>query len=156
MTYNRVALLGALVLLAACSQSTSSAPASPTTFAGSPVPAQVQGDWVMQVQEAAAIAGNQCPTPLAVATCMFKLTITPTTYEWTTNVAGFSGGGGDVLVNGNEMDFFNGDQCGEQLPGGIGRYGWMLSNGTLSFKALNSDSCPRQPFLANQIYDRSA
>lgn len=156
MIQYRGALLGALVLLAACSQSTSSAPASPRAFAGSPVPGQLQGDWVMQVQEAQTMAGNQCPTPLAVATCMFKLTITATTYEWSTNVAGFSGGGGDVLVNGNEMDFFNGEQCGEPLPGGIGRYGWRVSNGTLSFKSLNYDSCPRQPFLANQSYDRSA
>jgi hypothetical protein len=156
MTHYRAAVLGALVLLAACSQSTSSATTSPALFAGSPVPARLQGDWVMQVQEADAVAGGHCPRPLAVATCTFKLTLTPTTYEWTTNVAGFSGGGGDVLVNGNEMDFFNGDQCGEPLPGGIGRYGWTLSNGTLRFKSLNYDSCPRQPFLANQIYDRSA
>src|SRR5579872_282172 len=124
MNYNRVALLGALLLLAACSQSTPSASASPTAFTGSPVPAQLQGSWVMQAQEADVITGHQCPKPVAEATCTFKLTITPTTYEWSTNVAGYSGGGGDVLTNGNEMDFFNGDQCGEQLPAGIGRYGW--------------------------------
>ena len=110
----------------------------------------------MQAQEADTIAGHQCPKPLAVATCTFKLTITPTTYAWTTNVPGFTFGSGDVLVNGSEMDFFNGDQCGELLPAGIGRYGWTLSNGTLRFKSLNYDSCPRQPFLANQSYDRSA
>ena len=156
MTCYRAALLGALVLLAACSQSTSSPPVSPAAFSGSPVPAQLQGGWVMQVQEADAVAGHQCPRPLAVATCTFELTITPTTYDWSTNVAGFTGGGGDVLVNGREMDFFNGEQCGEPLPGGIGRYAWTLLNGTLRFRALNSDSCPRQPFLANQIYDRSA
>lgn len=156
MSHYRAALLGALVLLAACSQSTSSPPASPAAFAGSPVPAQLQGGWVMQVQEAHAIAGNQCPTPLAVSTCTFKLTFTPTTYNWSTNVAGFTGGGGDVLMNGKEIDFFNGEQCGEPLPGGIGRYGWTLSDGTLHFEALNYDSCPRQPYLANQIYDRSA
>src|SRR5690348_6883017 len=128
MIHNRAALVGALLLLAACSQTTSSTPPSPAVFTGSPVPAQLQGGWVMQAQEADTIAGHQCPKPLAVATCTFKLTITPTTYEWTTNVAGFTFGGGDVLVNGSEMDFFNGDQCGEPLPAGIGRYGWTLSN----------------------------
>lgn len=156
MSHHRAALLGALVLLAACAQSESSPPPSPAAFAGSPLPSQLQGGWMMQVQEADAVSGHQCPRPLAIATCTFKLTFTATTYDWSTNVAGFSGGGGDVLMNGKEMDFFNGAECGEPLPNGIGRYGWTLSGGTLHFKALNSDSCPRQPFLANQTYDRSA
>jgi hypothetical protein len=115
------------------------------------VPAQLQGDWLMPAAAAQTIAGGTCPTPVATTTCMFKLTFTATTYTWTTNVVGFSGGGGDTVVNGTEMDFFNGQACtGVKLPEGVGRYMWTLTGGILRFAPLNADPCPRTPFLANQ------
>ena len=122
--------------------------------AGGPVPAQLLGDWLMPAAAAQAISGS-CPTPVTVSTCMFRLTFTATTYNWTTNVAGFTDGGGDVVVNGNEIDFFNGQACSTDLPQGVGRYTWTLTNGVLHFVLLNTDICPRQPFLANQSYTRT-
>jgi hypothetical protein len=158
---NAVGLCISFVLLAsACGQSTQTANVRPPSAAsgtphGSPVPAQLIGDWLMPATEAKALAGGSCPTPLAISTCMFKLTFTTTTYNWTTNIAGFSGGGGDVVVNGTEMDFFNGQACGMRPPEGIGRYRWTLTAGVLSFALLNQDPCPRTPWLDNQTYSRT-
>jgi hypothetical protein len=123
--------------------------------AGGPVPAQLLGDWLIPAAAAQAIDMGACPTPVTVSTCMFRLTFTATTYNWTIKAPGFSDGGGDVVVNGNEIDFFNGQACSTDLPQGVGRYTWTLTNGVLHFAPLNTDICPRQPFLANQSYTRT-
>ncbi|HEV2475261.1 MAG TPA: hypothetical protein VGX22_01885, partial [Candidatus Dormibacteraeota bacterium] len=78
---------------------------------GSPLPAQLLGDWLMPAAAANIVGQGACPSPLAVATCMFRLTFTATTYNWTTNVPGYSGGGGYVVANGTELAFFNGHAC---------------------------------------------
>jgi hypothetical protein len=122
--------------------------------AGGPVPAQLLGDWLMPAAAAQAMGGS-CPTPVTLSTCMFRLTFTATTYNWTIHAPGFSDGGGDVVVNGSEIDFFNGQACGTALPQGVGRYTWTLTGGVLRFTSLNTDICPRQPFLANQSYTRT-
>jgi hypothetical protein len=149
------------LLAAACGQSTPTAnqatPSATGTPAGGPVPAQLLGDWVLPVTAANAYlasSGEMCPTPLAVATCMFKLTFTPTTYIYATNAPGRTGGGGNAVVNGTELDFFNGEACGLSLPAGVGRYRWTLASGVLKFAPLNQDECPRAPLLANQSYSR--
>jgi uncharacterized protein YjlB len=59
-----------------------------------------------------------------------------------------------VVVNGDEIDFFNGDQCGIPLPGGIGRYRWMVSGDVLVLSALNDDPCGRSEDLADIQYQR--
>ena len=63
---------------------------------------------------------------------------------------------GNVVVNADEIDFFNGDQCGIPLPGGVGRYRWTLSGALLHFAALSDDPCGRTEDLADQNYQRNA
>jgi hypothetical protein len=163
-----IAVLGILacvgILTLACGQSTPSAN-QPTPSAGSsppaggPVPAQLLGDWLLPATAANAYMASvseTCPTPLAVATCMFKLTFTATTYYFGINAPGRTSGGGDAGVNGTEIDFFNGQACGLQLPDGVGRYTWTLSAGVLHFTSVNQDPCPRSPLLANQSYSRAS
>jgi hypothetical protein len=66
------------------------------------------------------------------------------------------GGNGDIVVNGNEIDFFNVGQCGLLLPEGVGRYQWGLRGATLHFAPLNSDPCPvRHDHFANQNFIRN-
>jgi hypothetical protein len=149
-------------LASACGQSTPSANlATPSAAsnrpAGGPVPAQLRGDWLLPPAAGNAYlqsSGESCPTPLAAVTCMFKLTFTATTYYFATNAPGRTSGGGDVVVNGTEMDFFNGQACGRTLPEGVGRYTWALAGGALHFAPLNQDTCPRAPVLANQTFNR--
>jgi hypothetical protein len=60
---------------------------------------------------------------------------------------------GDLVVNGTEIDFYNGDGCGLALPDGVGRYRWSLHGATLSFAPLDQDPCGmRSTHLSNQIY----
>jgi hypothetical protein len=163
----RIATLGILacagMVAVACGQSTPSAnratpSAAASTLPGGLVPAQLLGDWLLPPAAANAYlksSGETCPTPLAVATCMFKLTFTTTTYYFETNAPGHSSGGGDAVVNGPEIDFFNGQACGLQLPDGVGRYTWTLASGILHFASMNQDPCPRSPILRNQSYSRT-
>lgn len=124
--------------------------------AGGPVPLPLQGDWIMLASESKVFAGPACPDPLSVQTCLFKLTFTASTYYIDTNIPGFSGGGGQVVANGQELDFYNGHQCVERYPKGVGRYTYSLSaQGVLSFTSLNVDDCPRGPWLQDQVYTRS-
>lgn len=72
--------------------------------------------------------------------------------------SGSFGGGisfGSVVVNGSEIDVFNGDTCAIPLPGGVGRYRWTLLNGVLHFTPLNQDPCPmRSLHIANQSFTK--
>lgn len=148
----------------ACGQSTPSAnatspSAAASALAGGQVPALLQGDWLLPPAAANAYqvsSGDSCPAPLAVATCMFKLTLTATSYNFEINAPGRTGGGGNAVVNGTEIDFFNGGACGLELPEGVGRYAWTLTGGVLHFTPMNQDPCPRSPILANQSYSRAA
>jgi len=68
----------------------------------------------------------------------------------------FGGGGGDIVVNGDEIDFFNVPECGLFLPKGVGRYQWSLQGATLQLAPLNSDPCPVRPtHFSNQSYTKS-
>ncbi len=147
---------------AACGQSTPSSNVTPSAASGTPeggpLPAQLLGGWLLPPAAANAYLGNSgetCPTPPAVATCMFKLTFTATTFYFEINAPGHSSGGGNAVVNGTEIDFFNGQGCGLQLPDGVGRYTWTLTGGVLHFTSINQDPCPRSPILANQSYSRT-
>jgi hypothetical protein len=86
---------------------------------------------------------------------MFKLTFTASSYNFEISAPGRTGGGGDAVVNGTEIDFFNGQACSLQLPEGVGRYTWTLTGGVLHFTSMNQDLCPRAPILANQSYNRA-
>src|ERR1700730_8228937 len=100
---------------------------------GGPAPPALSGDW------------HQGDT-----TNGSDLILNGNRYEIQTS-GGFSFG--LVAVNGNEIDFFNGDVCGIPLPGGVGRYRWSLQNGVLYLTPLNSDPCGgRTRPLANQSY----
>jgi hypothetical protein len=82
-----------------------------------------------------------------------QITLTGTEYEVVQIVNHASG---NVVVNGGEIDFFNGSGCGLTLPDGIGRYGWTLKNANqLQFTAINADPCGRVDILAGATWTRS-
>lgn len=106
-----------------------SAPAAPPSAPqGDPVPSWLDGAW------------QQITDPTVV------LILSGTNYS----TAGPGGSGvGNVVVNGSEIDFYNGSACYISLPGGIGKYRWTISAGVLTFTPLNSDPCPRAPYWAD-------
>ena len=63
---------------------------------------------------------------------------------------------GDIGVSGNEIDFFNADQCGRTLPDGVGRYAWSVLGNVLHLTALNQDPCGRTNHLAVQSFIRTS
>ena len=109
---------------------------SPTVAAspppGGPAPQELIGDWINQSPGAYHGRG---------------LTISATHYA-------FASATGDVVVNGSEIDFFNGDSCGLPLPDGVGRYTWSLNGTTLTFTPIGTDPCGRWDDLANATYTR--
>ena len=162
MAIATVLCISFVFLAAGCGQATSSANVTPSAAsarpAGGPLPAQLLGDWLLPAAAANAYlqsSGETCPTPVAVATCMFKLTFTVTTFFFEINAPGHNSGGGDAVVNGTEIDFFDAKGCGLQFPDGVGRYTWTLTGGVLHFTPINQDPCPRSPILANQSYSRA-
>lgn len=66
-----------------------------------------------------------------------------------------AGAHGNVVVNGDEIDFFNGNQCGMSLPRGIGKYRWeLVGESAVKFTALNEDPCGRVDILAGATWTR--
>jgi hypothetical protein len=116
---------------AATTPPTSSPSPSGTPPPGGPAPLQLIGTWL----EVSPTAG---------------LTLTLTTSHYA-----FEEGQGDIVVHGNEIDFFNGTACGLQLPQGIGRYTWRLNGTTLTFTAIAVDPCGRVNRLDGAIYMKS-
>jgi len=159
-----VAGLALSVFAASCGQSTPSAkaqtPAPPVAAPaaspppGGPVPTALIGDWYLPPPTVLSF-GFTCPSPPTAADCYFLMTLTSTTYQW------FDGHGqhqdphgeGNVVVNGNEIDFFSGVNCGLALPDGVGRYTWTLTGGLLSFTRI-SDPCSRDE-LVGQAWSRT-
>jgi mannose-6-phosphate isomerase-like protein (cupin superfamily) len=80
-------------------------------------------------------------------TARLPLTLSATHYV-------FEEGRGDIVVNGNEIDFFNGDACGLQLPQGVGRYTWKLTGTTLTFTGVTVDRCGRVNRLDGATYTK--
>jgi hypothetical protein len=104
---------------------------------GGSVPVTLTGDWILRTM-----------TPSTSPDLIFQ----GNTYELITS-GGLSFG--NVAVNANEIDFFNGSMCRIPLPGGVGRYRWSLHSGVLQFTPLNADPCGgRTRPLANQSYVR--
>ena len=111
------------------SASTNSAPAAPPAAPrGGPVPAQLVGAW------------KEVADPGVV------MILGGTDFALSGN--GLTGIG-KVAVNGSEIDFYNGSACNIALPGGIGKYRWTISAGSLTFTPLNSDPCPRAPNMVD-------
>jgi hypothetical protein len=112
---------------------------SPLPPSGGPAPEQLIGTWtrvVSTADEAAAVT---------FSTNGFRVRDK------------LGGGNGDIVVNGNEIDFFNVPQCGLVLPEGVGRYQWTLRSATLHFAPLNNDPCPvRHDHFADQDFTRNA
>ena len=114
---------------------------SPSLLPGQPVPSQLQGDWFFHRGDGwvqLTLDGNQY------------------TLQGYHNGRFGAAANGNVVVNADEIDFFNGDQCGIPLPGGVGRYRWTLSGALLHFAALSDDPCGRTEDLADQNYQRNA
>ena len=135
-------------------RSTPSAALSPTPAAspppGGPVPAQLLGNWLLPRAAVIAIAHVTPNVPLTLtleATTYHLRGIFPPT-DYTVS--------GSVVVNNSEIDFFNEDLCGYQLPDGVGRYKWTLTGGVLHFTLLNQDLCGRTDYLGNQNYSRTS
>lgn len=90
---------------------------------------------------------------------------TATTYQLGFTAVGANPPGqGDVVVNNDEIDFFNGvqgtggttDLCGLHLPEGVGRYKWTLTGGVLHLVPLNQDPCIRIGLAYPQGWSRTA
>jgi hypothetical protein len=139
-----VVILGVGRLLATRQQTTVTAP-PPTASAAPPAtpppgglpPATLNGDW-----QVITTADNN----------RSDLIVTGGAYHLQT-----SGGDayGEVVVNGAEMDFFNGVACGIALPGGVGRYQWSLSVGILQLTPLSIDPCSgREQAIGNHSFRR--
>jgi hypothetical protein len=155
------ALLGiALVFLASsCSQSTPSATLtpsvvpSPTPTASPPpggsVPSQLLGNWYLPGAALTRLSQGAitCPPNPTATNCFFQFTLAATTYQQSYVATGgkTASGQGDVVVNNDEIDFFNGVLCGLKLPDGVGRYTWRVTAGVLYF-TLISDPCDRKTF----------
>jgi hypothetical protein len=158
-----------LILASSCNQSTStakpptpSAASSPTPAAspppGGPVPAQLLGDWFLPKAAAFALnppatGGPPCPSVATLANCFIRLSLTATTYH--VYISTQLTGSGDVVVNNQQIDFFNGALCALQLPDGVGRYTWTLTAETLHLTPLTSDPCGRDEVLAYQGWNRT-
>ena len=89
---------------------------SPGWPRGGPVPPELTGKWAFKD---------------------FCLVLVGYTYD-------FGAGSGNVVVNGSEVDFFNGAVCGKQPPDGVGRWEWAVHGNTLTMSQSGADPCGRR------------
>jgi uncharacterized protein YcfL len=61
---------------------------------------------------------------------------------------------GNVVVNGDEIDFYNAGPCNIPLPGGVGRYTWKITGEELLLTPIEYDPCGRREYLANVTFTR--
>ncbi len=112
--------------------------ASPAPPSGGPVPSELLGRWV----------GKSDTIPPGAE----YLTLSATTYRLESADGASTG---SVVINGEEIDFFDASRCNLRLPAGVGRYRWTLVGGVLHFAALNKDACGRAAVLADANYRRA-
>jgi hypothetical protein len=113
------------------------------------VPPELLGDWFLPPAAVEDIESTTCPSPTTGATCFYQLSFTAQTYRQAFTARGGkqqAAGSGEVVVNGNEIDFFSGVLCGASAPDDVGRYTWSITGGVLRFKLI-SDPCPRDYLL---------
>lgn len=108
---------------------TSPQPAPPP---GGPAPAELQGQWV----DAGGAPGQ-------------RLVIRPQQVVWGPARI-------ELVVRGDEIDFYNGSYCGIKLPGGVGRYRWSISGGLLRFEPLAPDPCTDRPGMLAEPFRKVA
>ena len=70
------------------------------------------------------------------------------------NTYAFGQSNGNVVVNGNEIAFFNGSGCATSLPVGVGRYSWTVSGTEAHFEELSPDPCGRSDLLAGVTWTK--
>jgi len=134
-------------VVASATHTTPPPPASPPP--GGPVPAQLLGDWFLgPAVTVVADGASACPSPPTAANCFTQLNLTATEYH--VSLVQTPTAAGNVVVNSDEIDFFNGGNCGLQLPDGVGRYKWTITGGVLQMTLLDQDPCGRDPILAQQ------
>jgi hypothetical protein len=101
-------------------------------------------------------SGIPCPPNPTPTNCFFQLTLAAT--SWSISFVATGGTAvpsqGDVVVNNDEIDFFNSVYCGLQLPNGLGRFTWRVTAGVLYF-TLISDTCTRAHVLTNRGWSRT-
>jgi hypothetical protein len=120
------------------------------------VPAQLLGHWFLPPAAVKSV-GYPCPTHPTAANCFFELTLKATTYQQIrlNGTVREPEGNGDVVVNNNEIYFFNDSFEGcLYLPYGVGRYSWTLKGGVLYFKGI-SDDCARYAVVPLQGWSRT-
>jgi hypothetical protein len=141
------AVLGlACLTLAACGggsqsgetiQAATAATTTPASSApaGGPAPAKLQGTWRLV---------SKGPEK------GLRIVITDRHYRVVERLAH-----GDLVVNGDEIAFFNAQICGLQLPDGVGRYRWALRGRRLHFTLAGDEPCGgRAAVLADATYER--
>jgi hypothetical protein len=115
------------------------------------VPTQLLGDWFLPPAAESAIFGfyYPCPSPPTAANCFIQLTLMATTDRLVVTATGGKKDQGisDVVVDNNEIDFFNTSLC--VPPDAVGRYTWKLTGGVLKF-TLVSDPCARSDIYTYQ------
>ncbi len=108
--------------LTACGGSESTGTeAGPTSSASQP--AELQGDWL-------SIETSGLPP--------VRLTIRESSYRAS---RGGDDGSGEIVVRGDEIDFFNSAICALYLPEGVGRYRWRIKGNKLQLHVIEKDPC---------------
>lgn len=90
--------------------------------AGGPAPAALIGQWVPTTD------------PRTIGGAPVRLVIRAT--SWIDGSVH-----GDLVVSGDEIDFYNSDYCGLRLPDGVGRYRWSITGDLLTLTLLAPDPC---------------
>jgi hypothetical protein len=68
-----------------------------------------------------------------------RLTIGESSYR--ASRFGEAGGSGEIVVRGDEIDFFNSAHCTLYLPEGVGRYRWTIKGNKLQLHVIEKDPC---------------
>jgi hypothetical protein len=146
-------LLPSCVLLACGAANTTASPSQHSTIApaitpsptaiptptGGPAPARLLGVWELQ---------PPAPNPID----NFTLTLDANTFTF--NITATDTSSGDIVVNGSEIDFFNGEDCHRTLPDGVGRYQWALAGSVLHFTPLGQDPCGERGYHLSGSYKK--
>jgi hypothetical protein len=108
------------------------------TLPGGSVPQKLQGTWLLE---------SEYPVPVRL-------------YLYEDRYAISAGGSaqGDIVVNGDELAFFNSNapSCPLRLPEGVGRYRWRLTGDKLHLTEIGNDPCGgRSPVLTDATYVRT-
>ena len=105
---------------------------TPELLPGSPVPSELEGYWWYDLR---------------------GLTMWLRDYQYNLDQVDQSLSG-NVVVNGDEIDFFNAGPCGIPLPGGVGRYRWTITGNELLLTSIEYDPCGRREYLSNVTFVR--